>query len=64
MRKKKIETETGDFLRKYGRKKYPGHNPNDRQYDRNPERKIKSMDPEELDELMRGAPEEDTDKPD
>lgn len=47
-----------------GGKNTPVTTLNDRQYDRNPERKIKSMDPEELDELMRGAPEEDTDKPD
>ena len=40
-------------MRQYGRKAHPGHDPNDRGYDRELERYIKSMDPLELDELIR-----------
>jgi hypothetical protein len=32
----------------------PGHDPNDRRYDREVERRVKRMDPEELDAMMRG----------
>src|SRR5689334_10608748 len=37
----------------YARKKDPRHDPNDRGYDRDLERKIKHMAPEELDRLLR-----------
>jgi hypothetical protein len=53
-RKQKLAREMGDFIQKYKRKHYPGHNPNDRQYDREIEKKVKSMDPTELDELING----------
>ncbi len=39
----------------YGRKKRPGSGePNDRKYDRKIESTVKRMDPQELDELLRG----------
>ncbi len=55
-RKKRLEAKLGPFLRQYGRKAHPGFDPNDRGYDRDFERKVKNMDPLELDELMNGAP--------
>ena len=42
----------GPFLQQYGRKAHKGHDPNDRRYDRKIERAIKSMPPEEFDELL------------
>ena len=53
-RKEKLERDLGKFIQQYKRKHYPGHNANDRKYDRDIEKKIKSMDPSELDELMNG----------
>lgn len=52
-RKNRLEGEIGAFIRQYARKRYPGMDPNDRRYDREIERKIRRMKPEELDELMR-----------
>jgi hypothetical protein len=49
-----LEGEIGAFVRQYARKKHAGHDPNDRRYDRELERRIKRMDPLELDLPMRG----------
>jgi hypothetical protein len=57
-RKDRLEREIGLFVRQYARKHYPGHDPNDRQYDREIEQIIRRMSPEDLDELMHGAPDE------
>jgi len=57
-KKKIMENEIADFLRKYGRKKYPGKDPNDRDYDRELAKKIKQMNPEELDRLMHDGEDE------
>ena len=54
-RKKKLEGEVGTFVKQYRRKAYPGHDPNDRRYDRSVEAKIKHMSAEELDELLNGG---------
>lgn len=51
---KKLQRELGNFVQQYGRKKRPGWDPNDRNYDRKIEEKLKKMDPEELDELLHG----------
>lgn len=56
-KKKKTMVEIGEFLRRYGRKKQKNWDPNDRTYDRRMEERIKHMDPEELDRLMRGESE-------
>ena len=48
------EADVGLFLRQYGRKAHRGHDPNDRSYSRDVEKKIKRMKPEELDRLMSG----------
>lgn len=58
-RKKKLEGEIGAFMKQYKRKAHAGWDPNDRSYDRELEKKIKNMSPEELDELMRGEDEEE-----
>ena len=53
--RKKLEARIGIFLRKYGRKVYPNWgDPNDRTYDREIEKLVKQMDPEELDRLING----------
>jgi hypothetical protein len=58
-REKRLEAKLGVFLKQYQRKRHAGHDPNDRGYDRTFERKVKQMDPLELDELMNGAPSND-----
>ena len=50
----RLTGELGTFMRQYGRKKDPHHDPNDRGYDRELERLVKQMDPAELDELLHG----------
>ena len=57
-RGKKLRQELGVFLRKYSRQSQSGQEPNDRSYDRQMERLIKQMKPEDLDALMRGEDEE------
>ncbi len=57
-RKKQLQAEIGAFIKRYKRKAYAGNDPNNRSYDREIEKKIKSMSPEELDEIMRGDDEE------
>jgi hypothetical protein len=53
-RKKKIPAaELVRFLRQYRRKKVRNIDPNDRQYDRELEARIKRMSAEELDQLLR-----------
>jgi hypothetical protein len=57
-RKEWLEREIGLFVRQYARKHYPGHDSNDRRYDREIEQIIRRMSPADLDELMHGgAPE-------
>jgi hypothetical protein len=53
-RKKHLETQLARFLRQY-RRKHGKFDPNDRDYDRELEAKLKRLRPEELDELMRGT---------
>jgi hypothetical protein len=54
-RKKKMAAQAGEFMRQYQRKAQGGKNePNDRQYSRKFEGKLKRMKPEELDELLHG----------
>jgi hypothetical protein len=54
-RKQKMAAQIGEFVRQYQRKAQGGTNePNDRQYSRKLERKLKRMKPEELDELLHG----------
>ncbi len=53
-RKQRLEGRVGTFMRQYGRKKHPGHDPNDRGYDRSVEQQVKRMDPRELGELLHG----------
>ena len=45
--------ELSRFVRQYARKAQKGHEPNDRQYDRKLEERIKKMTPEALDALLR-----------
>ena len=54
-RKQRLEAEIGVFIRQYARKHYPNHDPNDRRYDRKIEKVVRRMSPAQLDELMRGA---------
>jgi len=52
--KKKIKTGYGLFVKKYARKSkgINGFDPNDRNYDRKLEERIKKMNPEKLFELL------------
>lgn len=53
-REDRIRSELGGFLKAYGRRKQRhGPDPNDRNYSRIVEEKIKRMRPEDLDRLMR-----------
>lgn len=45
------------FMKKYARKKQPGHDPNDRGYDPRVENKIRRIKPEILDGLLRNGDE-------
>ncbi len=58
-RKKKMAAQIGEFIRQYQRKAQRGVEPNDRQYSRKIEQKLKRMRPEEFDELLHGAEEDD-----
>jgi len=52
--KKKIKAEYDAFIKQYARKRAKnGKDPNDRDYDRKLEEKIKRMKPEELVELLK-----------
>jgi hypothetical protein len=60
-RKQRLEGEIGAFIRQYARKRHPGMDPNDRRYDREIERMIRHMKPEELDDLTRVGEDEPPD---
>jgi len=62
-RKEKMAAEIGAFMRQYQRKAHSGHDPNDRQYDRELEAKLKRMRPEDLDELLHGEDAQQTPTP-
>jgi len=51
-RKERLQGRLGAFIQQYARPAHPGQDPNDRRYDREMERRVKRMDPEELDALM------------
>lgn len=51
-RGKRFQAGVGSFFKQYQRKAHSGHDPNDRSYDIDVERKIKAMDPELLSQLM------------
>ena len=53
-RRQSLAGKIGAFIRQYARKKYAGHDPNDRRYDRKVEKTVRHMKPEELDRLIRG----------
>jgi hypothetical protein len=57
-RKEKLQAKVGAFMQQYARKSQRGQEPNDRQYSRKIEAKIKRMKPEELDELLNGEQED------
>lgn len=52
-RRQRLAGKLSTFVQQYARKAYPGMDPNDRRYDRNIEKKVRKMDPEELDYLLR-----------
>jgi hypothetical protein len=52
-KKERLRADLGLFMRQYKRKACKnGPDPNDRQYDRKLEQRIKRMKPEELDDLL------------
>jgi hypothetical protein len=63
-RKQEMAAQIGEFMRQYQRKSQGGMiEPNDRQYSRKFERKLKRMKPEELDELLHGEEAEPLEPP-
>lgn len=52
--RKQLEAEVGVFIQQYARRRHAGHDPNDRNYDRGIERRLRQMDPEELDRMING----------
>jgi hypothetical protein len=60
-RKAKLRDEVITFLKQYERVRHPRHDPNDRRYDREVEKRVKNMDPEELDAILRGEDDEEND---
>jgi hypothetical protein len=52
--KEAIAKRMGAFLRQYKRRAHPGHDPNDRGYDREIEHYIRRLKPEDLDVLLNG----------
>ncbi len=63
-RKQRLANDIDIFMRKYSRKRSPGSDPNDRDYDRKVEEMVKRMDPMELDALLRGEDDEPLDEED
>ena len=51
------EADLSLFIRQYARKAHRGHDPNDRGYCREVEKRVKRMPPEEVDRLIRGEEE-------
>jgi hypothetical protein len=51
-RDKKLLNDVGLFVQKYARKAQRGIEPNDRNFDRKVEQKIKTMKPEDLSRLL------------
>jgi len=49
---RRLQVDLSVFVQKYGRKRYAGQDPNDRSYDREMEKRISKMTPEQLAELM------------
>ncbi|HVJ52950.1 MAG TPA: hypothetical protein VM689_10830 [Aliidongia sp.] len=41
------------FVKEYGRKAHAGYDPNDRHYDKRTQRRLRHIQPQELDELLR-----------
>ena len=63
-RKQKMAAQIGEFMRQYQRKSQGGTTePNDRQYSRKFESKLKRMKPQELDELLHGQEAEPSEPP-
>jgi hypothetical protein len=56
-RQKRQSDRLNVFVKKYARKAQPGRDPNDRDYDRKLEERIRRMKPEVLDRLLRNGDE-------
>ena len=61
--KSRLRRNAGAFLQQYTRKAQRGKEPNDRQYDRELEQKLKQLKPEELNEVLYGDDELPPPKP-
>ncbi|MBP9891057.1 MAG: hypothetical protein KBG84_04070 [Planctomycetes bacterium] len=58
-RKQRLEAELDLFVRRYARKKPRGGEPNDRNYSRKTQRKIRKLSAAEFDALVHGREEEE-----
>jgi hypothetical protein len=61
-RKEKLRAKIGAFIEQYARKAQRGQEPNDRNYSRTIEAKLKRMRPEEVDELLNGEQDDEAKK--
>ena len=59
--KQTIAKRIGAFLQQYRRRSQKGQEPNDRGYDREIERFIRKLKPEDVDEIINGRLDEDDD---
>jgi hypothetical protein len=57
-RRERLASDVAVYLKEVGRKAQKGRDPNDRGHDRELERKLRRMRPEELDALMRSGDDE------
>lgn len=56
-KKRRLTDAAATYLRKVGRRKQKGQEPNDREHDRKLEQQLKRMRPEDIDTLFHGETE-------
>lgn len=58
-KREKLASDVAIYLKEVGRKAQKGQEPNDRGYDRELERKLRRMRPEDVDALIRSGEDDD-----
>lgn len=58
--RQRLASDVAVYLREVGRKTQKGRDPNDRGHDRELERKLRRMRPEDVDALMRSGDDEES----
>ena len=62
-KREKLASNVAVYLKEVGRKAQKGQEPNDRGHDRELERKLRRMRPEDIDALMRSGEDDDVPPP-